>query len=96
MRESTGHIPTSELQPETASFEPDERDRTALDALDGQLDRLRQLIDLLDSRLEPVSFEKEPPNISTVPEPRSPLYGRVQRLDDLCVVLDRMIMRLDV
>lgn len=89
-------------EPERSTYEEytergADREYSALDHLDGGLDRLTQLVVLLEERLSPV-LRLDLDDALTSPElaPRSPLISRFQRIEDRCTDLDRIITRLDI
>ena len=73
--------------------------QNAITDLDRQIDRMRELISLLETKLAPVSrgmAASEKMLTSPQPAPSSPLQGRAQTLGDQCARLDQIICDLDI
>lgn len=71
---------------------------TAIDRLDSEIERLAHTLDVLTSRLRPVSTAggAEVEQIRATEDSHSPLEGRAIRLGDLTSLLDRLIRDLDI
>lgn len=71
---------------------------TAIDRLDSELERLAHTLDVLSSRLRPVSTAGggDVEMIRPSEDSRSPLEGRAIRLGELTSLLDRLIRDLDI
>ena len=71
---------------------------TAIDRLDSEIERLAHTLDVLSSRLRPVSTAggAEVEQIRPSEDSRSPLEGRAIRLGELTGLLDRLIRELDI
>jgi hypothetical protein len=73
--------------------------QNAITDLDRQIERLQDLINLLEARLMPVSRgTAASEKVLTQPQaaPSSPLQGRAQTLGDQCAKIDRIIYDLDI
>lgn len=69
----------------------------AIDQIDQELERLAHTIDLLSSRLRPVSTSSaEVEQMRPNEDSRSPLEGRAIRLGELTGIIDRLIRDLDI
>jgi hypothetical protein len=70
----------------------------AIERLDGEIERLSHVIDVLANRLRPVSTAGGPEISQVRPQEdsRSPLEGRAIRLGELTSQIDRIITDLDI